>query len=130
MQTLDPKTIRDTQFPQTAVPGVDSEDFPSELYYIYDEKIFIVPNPNSTLTFDLDYWQTLPALADPGQLTDFFTINYRPALKWGALAEAYYFLHEETRGNSAEARFQTLLGEAIRNDIQIQNSGPPRSRGV
>lgn len=123
-----PVTIRDSYYPQVAAPSLATVD--DEYYYIWEEKIFIVPQPTTTKDYQLDYYGLVSVLVDPGTLTNFFTTNYYNCLKWGAMVEAWAMLHESQREALAEVRFDKLLTRAVKHDISIAMSGPPHSRGT
>jgi hypothetical protein len=99
-------------------------------YYLWDEKLFVVPNPSTAMTFVLDYIATL-ADVSVTTTTNFFTLVHPALVKWGALVEAYTFLHEDERAGNAEAMFQKYWDAARKSDISAKAGGDaPRTRGV
>ncbi len=99
-------------------------------YYLWEQKLFYNPNPNQAVNLTLDYYRRLADLALTTNESNFFTVVTPTVLLWGALPEAWAFLHEDERIGIAEARFALLLGQAIKNDRQLAASGGPRSRGT
>ena len=121
-------TGRDAIFPAIAAPGDSST--PGFFYYLWDEKIFLVPNPSSDVLLSIDYFAWIPDLTLANNPHNFFTRFYPDALRWGALVEVWAFLHEDERATRADALFEKYKGLAVKHDTQTVMSGPPRHRGT
>ncbi len=117
----------DTVYPQASAPGAGSVS--GRFYYIWKGLLFIVPNPSQEITTTVDYYLRLADL-NVGNTSNFFSIDYPEVLKWGALVDAWTFLHEDQRSASAEQMFARLLAAGIKNDASLSMSGPPRARGT
>lgn len=108
--------------------SVTTDDGP--YYYVWQQKLYLVPNPTATKTLVLDYYRRLADLAVTTNESNFFTVVTPVPLLTGAEVEAWRFLQEDERVVQAEARFGALLGQAIKNDRTLASSGGPRSRGT
>ncbi len=119
---------RDQYYPQIAAVSLTTID--DAYYYIWAEKIYIVPQPQSTTNYQIDYYGKVTALERGVTDSNWFTANYHNLMKWGGLVEAWSFLHEPQRAADAEAIFAQMLTRAIAHDRSIAMSGPPRGRGT
>lgn len=128
LMSRSPRTLRDQAYPQVAslVTELGSTCF----YYLWEQKIYVVPNPAESTNFQLDYYKRLPELVVSTNEDDFFTTNYKHVVKWGALVDGWAYYHETTRSAAAETMFERRLLAAIKHDESIAMSGPPRSRGT
>jgi hypothetical protein len=128
LMSRSPRSLQDQAYPQVA--ALVSELGSTWFYYLWEEKFYVVPNPPGSTNFQLDYYKNLPILVDTTNEDNFFTDNYKHVLKWGALVEAWEFIHEGARADRADVKFERTLLAAIKHDESIAMSGPPRSRGT
>jgi hypothetical protein len=119
--------IRDPEYPQVSPPNVAAL---GTNYAIWMERLYLYPPPQSTdITLIVDYWKRLPPLfAVDG--TNFFTTRYPHVVRYGALADAYCYLHEEERGGVYRQMFESMLARVILDDKTLMLAGGSTSRGV
>lgn len=99
-------------------------------YYLWDEKLYIVPNPSGAMDVVLDYIEALAVLPTDPLASNVLTRRYgHTAVAWGALREAYLFLHMWTAAERAEAVYQGMLDGALKRDLSTRLSGPKPQRG-
>jgi hypothetical protein len=119
--------VRDPEYPQVSPPG------PAALgtnYAIWMERLYLYPPPQSAdATLILDYWLRLPPLSDPAT-GNFFTTRYPHVVRYGALADAYCYLHEEERGATYRQMFEAMLTRVILDDKTLMLAGGSSSRGA
>ena len=89
--------LRDPEYPQTAPPGA-TIGWPVQ-YAIWRERLYLLPIPNQDLQIVLDYYMRVPPLNDPTR-ANFFTFRYSHVVRYGALADAFAYLHEEDRAGT------------------------------
>jgi len=114
-----------------ATSGTTSYELPGfdeTFYYLWDEKIFLVPQPSSTVTLVLDYWAKLADLTGSG--TNWWTAQAYTLTRWAALTQAFAFFQMYDALGNAEQQFQRALQVAIKRDTAARMSGSPRVRGL
>src|SRR5262245_34734703 len=119
--------LRDPEYPQVA--PADAAIGPGALYAIWREQLYLYPPPSGDVTLLLDYWKRLPPLTDPN-LSNFFTERYPHVVRYGALADAYAYLHEEDRSQAYRAMFEAMLTRVILDDKNLMLAGGSTSRGA
>lgn len=124
IEEVDPQVLRDTVFPSVAAPGMRT---PTQQYYIWALKLYLVPTPTADVDITIDYWSFLVDLTGAG--SNWFTTVLPDTLRMGAIAEAYRYLHEEERATAWMQLFSAGMQDAIRYDESLAMSGPVRSRG-
>src|SRR5262245_3032783 len=103
---------------------------PGALYAIWQEQLYLYPPPGSQdVTLLIDYWKRLPRLTDPNT-ANFFTTRYPHVVRYGALADAYSYLHEEERSGTYRATFEAMLTRVILDDKTLMLAGGSTSRGA
>lgn len=113
-----------------------SRDFPvpaltAFYYYLWDEKLFIVPQPAANITVVLDFYGPPAELSlSAPDTTNQFTRMYFRTLKWGALADIWDFLGQEDMSLAAEARFAQYAERARAVETATRTGGAKRVRGV
>jgi hypothetical protein len=118
--------LRDPQYPQVAMAGARTDIGTN--YAIWTERLYLYPPPQSDdLTLILDYWKRLPSLIDP-QTGNFFTTRYPHVVRYGALADAYSYLHEEERSATYRQMFESMLARVILDDKTLMLAGGTTSR--
>lgn len=128
LMSRSPRSLRDQAYPQVA--ALVNELGSTWFYYLWEEKIYVVPNPSASSNFQLDYYKSLPPLVQTTNEDDWFTTNVKYVLLWAAIVEGWHFYHEIQRAAAAEIMFERVLLAAIKHDESIAMSGPPRSRGT
>ncbi len=124
IEAQDPQTLRDSIYPNTARPGALTT---SGFYYIWLDRLHIVPTPTATTYLTIDYTRLLPDLT--GTDANWFTEVLPDVVRAGALVEAYLYLHEDERAAAWDAVYAKRITDAIRYDETLTLSGPPASRG-
>ena len=119
---------RDPVFPQLADPSA-TPTLIDRAYYLWQDYLYVVPTPTVALTLTLDYYRLLPDLSTD-QPTNAFTRLYPEVLRFGALANAYQFLHEEERAALWTQLYIGARDRAIRHDQQIATGNGPYDRGA
>lgn len=103
--------LEPTQFPR---PSVDTT-----YYFLWGTKLYIIPNPSSTLSYEMDYLDDSSTLADANP----FVVKYPRTLLVGAVREAYLWNHEEERAAVWSERFKVMVDAAKRRDTGSRMSG-------
>lgn len=99
-------------------------------YYLWDEKLFVVPNPSGDTSLVLDYIASPALLADDAIASNFLTRRYgRTVVLAGAVREAYRFLRMWDAASQMEAVYQGFLDGALKRDMSTRLSGPKPVRG-
>jgi hypothetical protein len=121
--------VRDPYYPQVSPPSMATSSTGAN-YAIWMEQLYLYPPPQSAdLTLILDYWMRLPPLVDP-DTDNFFTTRYPHVVRYGALADAYSYLHEEERGATYRQMFESMLARVILDDKTLMLAGGSMSRGA
>jgi hypothetical protein len=99
-------------------------------YYLSGMALFVVPQPTTTVSLIFDHFLKSPPLTT-GSPTNYATTQYYDCLKWGAIRDAFLFLHEEERAQAFAQRFQIAFTAATKRDFaQTAGGAPPKSRGA
>jgi hypothetical protein len=122
-----PVGIRDAEYPQVAPPGTPF-GWPVQ-YAIWRERLYLLPVPNVEQQLVLDYYARVPWLSDPIR-ANFFTMRYPHVVRYGALADAYCYLHEEERAQSYRQMFEAMLARVILDDKTTMLAGGTSDRGA
>lgn len=114
-------------FPRPSISG--------SYYYLWDGKLFVVPQQSAALTIVVDYRGFVRPLTAIGttlttESSNYFTLTYQRMVTWGALAIVWHALGEDDFAMAAEQRGQRFLTRAIKNDAVLKSSGPPKVRGT
>ena len=110
-------------FPVASVSG--------SYWYVWAEKIYLVPQPSAATAFELDYLGAPEDLTVSGPAAqNYFTRRYYRTLFWGGLIGVNDFLGEDDRAAFAERRFEKFLERAQAAETAYRTSGPKRTRGV
>jgi len=97
-------------------------------YWLWDEKLYYVPNPSADITLVIDYWQNLAALTTG---SNFLTTLYPRTVYWAALVEAWHFLAQDDFAAQANGMFQNvMLPNAMKHNDSTLMSGEHRVRGT
>lgn len=128
------------QWQQRAIAGDASRVHPrpavsGTYYYLWDGKVFVVPQPSTAIELVLDYrgWirpLTTVATAPSPESQNYFTLQYQRTITWGALAIIWHALGEDGFETNADARAMRLLQRAVKHDAVLKSSGPPKVRGT
>lgn len=99
-------------------------------YYLWAEKLYIVPGPTSgQLDLVLDYIASPAELPDSPSASNFLTARYgRTVVLAGAVVEAYRHLRMWAAMKEVQAQFQLYLEGAIKRDRSTALSGPKHAR--
>jgi hypothetical protein len=119
--------IRDPEYPQVSPPGAPF-GWPVQ-YAIWSECLYLLPVPSVALNLILDYFLRLPPLNDPAR-SNFFTTRYPHVVRYGALADAYAYLHEEDRSATWRQMFEGMLARVILDDKNTMLAGGSTDRGA
>lgn len=107
-------------FPRPAISG--------RYYFLWAGSIYIVPQPSSDITVQVDY---IKAQADlSGSSSNAFLTKYSRCVLWGALQVAYVFLHEPELAAAAGAVYADCLQAALKRDTSGRIGGGAKSRGA
>ena len=119
--------VRDPEYPHVSPPALTTT---GTNYAIWTERLYLYPPPQAAdVTLIVDYWKRLPPLADPAT-GNFFTTRYPHVVRYGALADAYSYLHEEERSGTYRQMFETMLARVILDDKTLMLAGGTMSRGA
>ncbi len=94
-------------FPRPSLTGL--------FYYVWNKKLWVVPDPAATVVVRVHYINRLNELVNDGD-TNFFTVNYPALIKWSAMVELYSFLYENERADHSERVFNRYLQAVIQTD--------------
>jgi len=119
--------LRDPEYPQVAPPG--TPDGWGIRYAIWRERLYLLPVPTATVQLVLDYYARVPWLSDPTR-ANFFTMRYPHVVRYGALADAYSYLHEEDRSGTYRQMFEAMLARVILDDKNLRFAGGTTDRGA
>jgi hypothetical protein len=119
--------LRDPDYPSVAPPGAPL-GWPVQ-YAIWRERLYLLPVPNADLQLVLDYYLRLPPLSDPVR-ANFFTMRYPHVVRYGGLADAYAYLHEEERAAAYRTFFEAMLARVILDDKNTMLAGGSAERGA
>lgn len=100
-------------------------------YYLWAQKLYLVPNPSGPMQVELDYIEALQQLPDDALASNVLMQRYGlTVVASGALREAELFLHRWDRAKAHEEVFQGLLDGALKRDMSTRLSGPKHQRGA
>lgn len=121
-------------FPRPSITGT--------FYYVWDGKLYVVPQPSAALAIVVDYRGFIRPLTNvtggtiatstvpSTESENYFTRAYQRTVTWLALPIVWMALGEDEFMVAAEARGQRLLQRAIKHEAVLKSSGPPKVRGT
>lgn len=132
-----------TEIPQTTraawvdfiTTGQPSETFtlpePALHFYLFDELLYLVPQPSGTTRIEVDYTGAPNELATTGpNVESHFTRHYYRTLYWGALSNIFAFLGQDDRAALAELEFMGRFDRAKAVETTATLLGGKRIRGI
>lgn len=130
--SVSPLSNTDQTFPHVMSPSFQSVVTDFRNYYLWANQLVIVPTPSAPITLVVDYMRRVGDLTlglNPQDQNE-FTVLFPDVVRWGALAEAYDWLHEEERAVRANMQFDLKLKDAIDADNATAFAGLPAKRGT
>lgn len=131
-------TTRDQWFDRITMPDVSrtfvQPSITGAYYYLFDDRLFVVPVSSAPITLVIDYKGPPPDLvidtAGKPNTFNYFTQHFFRTLKWGAEAELWHHLGQDDMRAYAEGRFELSFAKARNTASALQASGPPKHRGI
>lgn len=121
-------SARDSVYPNIAARGpVDDNGISG--YFIEGQTFYVVPTPTAAVTVQIDYARQLNDLVATSGASNVFVDLFPDVVRFGALREAYLYLHEEERAALYEQLFQAATKEATQRDEATTAAGPTPIRG-